>query len=100
MTLLREIPSGLAASAARLSDATTVLEEEQITAFVRERLDAHPFDGRSVRRTAPGHHGSPFGSCPHRARLAGASIERRRFRPPEHVQARSSCWVAGQGKHR
>ena len=48
MTLLREIPPGLAASAARLGDATTVLEEEQITAFVRERLVTHPFNGRSV----------------------------------------------------
>ena len=48
MTLLREVPSGLAASAARLGDATTVLDEEQISAFVREQLDAHPFDGRSV----------------------------------------------------
>ena len=48
MTLLRELPPGLADSAARLGDADTVLTEEQVTAFVRAQLDAHPFDGRSV----------------------------------------------------
>jgi nickel-dependent lactate racemase len=48
MTLIGAVPQGLAASAARIGDAGTVLEEEQVTAFVREQLAAHPFDGRSV----------------------------------------------------
>jgi nickel-dependent lactate racemase len=42
MTSIGEVP------AARLGDAVTVLDEDQVTAFVRERLTAHPFDGRSV----------------------------------------------------
>jgi nickel-dependent lactate racemase len=48
MTLIGEVPPGLAASAARIGDAATVLEEDRVTAFVREQLAAHPFDGRSV----------------------------------------------------
>jgi nickel-dependent lactate racemase len=48
MTLIGQVPSGLAATAARIGDATTVLDEEQVSAFVREQLAAHPFDGRSV----------------------------------------------------
>ncbi len=48
MTLIGEVPPGLAASAARIGDATTVLDEDRVTAFVHEQLAAHPFDGRSV----------------------------------------------------
>src|SRR4051794_31272750 len=48
MTLIGEVPPELAASAARLGDATTVLDEDRVVAFVREQLDAYPFDGRSV----------------------------------------------------
>src|SRR5690348_13290236 len=48
MTLIGEVPPGLAASAARIGDAATVLDEDQVTAFVQEQLAAHPFDGRSV----------------------------------------------------
>jgi hypothetical protein len=43
-----DIPAGLAASAARIGDASTVLDEEQITAFIVEQLGSHSFDGRSV----------------------------------------------------
>src|SRR4051794_30999683 len=48
MTLIGDVPAGLAASAARIGDASTVLDEEQITAFVAEQLGSQPFDGRSV----------------------------------------------------
>ena len=48
MTLIGEVPPGLAATAARIGDAATVLDEDQVTAFVHEQLAAHPFDGRSV----------------------------------------------------
>ena len=48
MTLIGEVPPGLAATAARIGDAATVLDEDQVTAFVQEQLAAHPFDGRSV----------------------------------------------------
>ncbi|MDT7577769.1 MAG: hypothetical protein QOH17_4102 [Pseudonocardiales bacterium] len=48
MTLIGEVPPGLAASAARIGDAATVLADGQVTTFVQERLAAHPFDGRSV----------------------------------------------------
>lgn len=48
MTRIAEVPPGLAASAARIGDAATVLEDGQVTAFVREQLAAHPFEGRSV----------------------------------------------------
>ena len=48
MALIGEVPSELAASAARLGDAATVLDEDRVTAFVHEQLDAYPFDGRSV----------------------------------------------------
>jgi nickel-dependent lactate racemase len=48
MTATSALPPGLAASAARLGDASTVLDDEQITAFVTEQLGAHPFDGRRV----------------------------------------------------
>jgi nickel-dependent lactate racemase len=47
-TLIGEVPPGLAASAARIGDATTVLAEDLVTAFVREQLAAYPFEGRSV----------------------------------------------------
>jgi nickel-dependent lactate racemase len=48
MTLIGEVPPGLAAAAARIGDAATVLDEDQVTGFVREQLAGHPFDGRSV----------------------------------------------------
>ena len=48
MTLIGEVPPGLAATAARVGDAATVLDEDQVTGFVQEQLAAHPFDGRSV----------------------------------------------------
>ncbi|MDT7580437.1 MAG: hypothetical protein QOK35_1701 [Pseudonocardiales bacterium] len=48
MTLIGEVPPELAASAVRLGDAATVLDEDQVGAFIREQLDAYPFDGRSV----------------------------------------------------
>ena len=48
MTLIGEVPPDLASSAARVGDATTVLDEDQVTGFVQEQLTAHPFDGRSV----------------------------------------------------
>jgi nickel-dependent lactate racemase len=48
MTLIGEVPPGLADSAARIGDAATVLADGQVTAFVQEQLAAHPFDGRSV----------------------------------------------------
>jgi nickel-dependent lactate racemase len=48
MTLIGDLPRGLAASAARVGDASTVLDDEEVTAFVAEQLGAHPFDGRSV----------------------------------------------------
>jgi nickel-dependent lactate racemase len=48
MTATTALPPGLAASAARVGDASTVLGDEQITAFIAEQLGAHPFDGRRV----------------------------------------------------
>ncbi|RSM69522.1 hypothetical protein DMB66_11025 [Actinoplanes sp. ATCC 53533] len=48
MTLISALPPGLAASAARVGDAATVLDDEQITAFITEQLTAYPFEGRSV----------------------------------------------------
>jgi nickel-dependent lactate racemase len=48
MTLIGEVPPGLAATAARIGDAATVLDEDQVAGFVHEQLGAHPFDGRSV----------------------------------------------------
>jgi nickel-dependent lactate racemase len=48
MTSIGALPPGLAASAARIGDASTVLDDQQITAFITEQLAAHPFDGRSV----------------------------------------------------
>ncbi|MCV7280117.1 DUF2088 domain-containing protein [Mycolicibacterium flavescens] len=48
MTLIGEVPPGLAASAARVGDASSVLTEDEVTRFVHEQLTAHPFDGRSV----------------------------------------------------
>ncbi|HEY0812905.1 MAG TPA: lactate racemase domain-containing protein [Pseudonocardia sp.] len=47
-TLIGEVPAGLAATAARIGDAATVLAPEQVTGFVREQLARYPFDGRSV----------------------------------------------------
>src|SRR3954466_147522 len=48
MTVVRDLPPGLAAAAARIGDAAGVLDDEQVSAFVHEQLAAHPFDGRSV----------------------------------------------------
>ena len=48
MTLIGDVPPGLADSAARIGDASTVLDNDEVVAFVREQLAAHPFDGRSV----------------------------------------------------
>jgi nickel-dependent lactate racemase len=48
MTVIGEVPPGLAARAARVGDAATVLDRAQVTGFVHEQLAAHPFDGRSV----------------------------------------------------
>ncbi len=48
MTATSALPPGLAASAARVGDASTVLDDEQVTAFIAEQLGAHPFDGRRV----------------------------------------------------
>ncbi len=48
MTSIDALPPGLAATAARVGDASTVLDDEQVTAFITEQLAAHPFDGRSV----------------------------------------------------
>ncbi|MFB9743596.1 lactate racemase domain-containing protein, partial [Pseudonocardia sulfidoxydans] len=48
MTFIGEVPPGLAAAAARIGDATTVLDADQVTAFVLRELADHPFDGRSV----------------------------------------------------
>src|SRR3712207_8531504 len=48
MTSIGELPPTLAASAARVGDASSVLDDEQVTAFVAEQLARHPFDGRSV----------------------------------------------------
>jgi nickel-dependent lactate racemase len=48
MTVVRDLPAGLAASAARIGDAAGVLDDDQVTAFVHEQLAAHPFDGRRV----------------------------------------------------
>src|SRR4051812_16039930 len=55
MTFIGELPAGLAASAARVGDASTVLDEETVSAFVIEQLAAHPFDGRSVCVLVPDH---------------------------------------------
>jgi len=48
MTSISALPPGLAAGAARIGDAGTVVGDEQVTAFITEQLAAHPFDGRSV----------------------------------------------------
>jgi nickel-dependent lactate racemase len=45
---VEEVPPGLAAAAARIGDAATVLDEDEVSRFVHEQLEAHPFDGRSV----------------------------------------------------
>jgi nickel-dependent lactate racemase len=55
MTFIGDLPPGLAASAARVGDASTVLDEETVSAFVTEQLTAHPFDGRSVCVLVPDH---------------------------------------------
>jgi nickel-dependent lactate racemase len=41
-------PAGLAASADRIGDASTILSEKQVIELIAERLAEHPFDGRSV----------------------------------------------------
>ena len=48
MTLIGEVPSGLAATAARIGDGTTVLDEDHVARFVHDQLADYPFDGRSV----------------------------------------------------
>jgi nickel-dependent lactate racemase len=48
VTLIGEVPPGLAASAARVGDASTVLGDDQVTAFIADQLGKHAFDGRSV----------------------------------------------------
>jgi nickel-dependent lactate racemase len=55
MTLIGELPPGLAASAARVGDASTVLDDGAVSAFIAEQLAAHPFDGRSVCVLVPDH---------------------------------------------
>jgi nickel-dependent lactate racemase len=55
MTFIGELSAGLAASAARVGDASTVLDEEAVSTFVTEQLAAHPFDGRSVCVLVPDH---------------------------------------------
>jgi nickel-dependent lactate racemase len=48
VTSISALPPSLAASAARIGDASTVLDDEQIAAFITEQLAGYPFDGRSV----------------------------------------------------
>jgi hypothetical protein len=48
MALIGDLPAGLAATAARLGDATTVLDDDTVSTFIAEQLAAHPVDGRSV----------------------------------------------------
>src|SRR3954451_3123338 len=55
MTLIGQLPPGLAASAARVGDASTVLDDGAVSAFIAEQLAAHPFDGRSVCVLVPDH---------------------------------------------
>src|SRR4029079_14990348 len=55
MTLIGELPPGLAAAAARVGDASTVLDDGAVSAFIAEQLAAHPFDGRSVCVLVPDH---------------------------------------------
>ena len=55
MTLIGDLPPGLAASAARVGDASTVLDDDAVSAFIAEQLAAHPFDGRSVCVLVPDH---------------------------------------------
>jgi hypothetical protein len=69
MTSIGGLPPGLAASAARVGGASTVLDEEAVSAFVTEQLSAHPFDGRSVRLAGgadrqPVYPGTPPSSWP------------------------------------
>jgi nickel-dependent lactate racemase len=55
MTSIRELPPGLAASAARAGDSSTILDEGAVTAFIIEQLGRYPFDGRSVCVLVPDH---------------------------------------------
>src|SRR5690349_1877646 len=55
MTYLGGLPDDLGASATRLADASTVLDEEAVSAFVVEQLGKYPFDGRSVCVLVPDH---------------------------------------------
>lgn len=51
MTPTGEFPpdlATLAGAAARIGDASTVLTDDQVVAFIDEQLSGHPFDGRSV----------------------------------------------------
>ena len=77
MTLIGEVPPGLAATAARIGDAATVLDEDQVTAFVREQLARPPFDGRSVCVLVPDAHphlpAAAAAAAPCTARCTGGS---------------------------
>jgi nickel-dependent lactate racemase len=55
MTSIGDLPPGLAASAARAGDASTVLDEGSVTDFITEQLGEYPFDGRSVCVLVPDH---------------------------------------------
>ena len=55
MTLTRDLPAGLAASAVRVGDASTVLDDDAVSAFIAEQLAARPFDGRSICVLVPDH---------------------------------------------
>lgn len=55
MTSIGDLPPGLAASAARAGDASTVLDEDAVTTFITEQLGEYPFDGRSVCVLVPDH---------------------------------------------
>jgi nickel-dependent lactate racemase len=55
MTYIGGLPADLATSATRVGDASTVLDEEVVRAFIIEQLAAYPFDGRSVCVLVPDH---------------------------------------------
>jgi nickel-dependent lactate racemase len=55
MTSIGELPPGVAASAARVGDASTILDEQAVTGFITEQLAGYPFEGRSVCVLVPDH---------------------------------------------
>lgn len=55
MALIGDLTPGLAASAARVGEASAGLDDEAVSAFIGEQLAAHPFDGRSVCVLVPDH---------------------------------------------